>query len=42
MNYLFTGQGTAIDKLDQSVARLPGLEGLTIFRTAFTHMGIEL
>ena len=40
MGHLFTDQGSAIDKLDQSVSRLPGLDGLTIFRTAFTRMGI--
>ncbi|MDF1488564.1 ferritin-like domain-containing protein [Tessaracoccus caeni] len=42
MGYLFTGQGAAVDKLDQSVSRLPGLDDLTIFRTAFTKMGIDL
>lgn len=42
MGYLFTGQGAALDKLDQSVARLPGLAGLKIFRTAFTRMNIAL
>ncbi|WP_218184606.1 ferritin family protein [Nigerium massiliense] len=40
MTYLFTGQKEALDKLDQSVARMPGLEGLTIFNTAFEKMGI--
>lgn len=42
MEYLFTGQGAALDKLDQSIARLPGLDGLAIFRNAFTRMGIAL
>ncbi len=42
MGYLFTGQGASLDKLDQSVARLPGLDGLTIFRTTFTRVGIAL
>jgi hypothetical protein len=42
MSYLFEGQGTVLDRLDKSVARLPGLEGLTIFRSAFTTMGIAL
>ncbi|MFV0429328.1 MAG: ferritin-like domain-containing protein [Arachnia sp.] len=42
MGYLFTGQGEALDKLDQSVAKLPGLEDLTIFRTAFTNLGVAI
>ena len=42
MGHLFTGQGEALDKLDDRVSRLPGLEGLTIFRTAFTGMGVVL
>lgn len=42
MGHLFTGQGAAIDKLDQSLGRLPGLEGMTIFRDNFTRMGIAL
>jgi demethoxyubiquinone hydroxylase (CLK1/Coq7/Cat5 family) len=42
MGYLFTGQAAALDKLDQSLARLPGLDGLAVFRTAFTGMGIAI
>ena len=42
MGYLFTGQAAALDKLDQSLARLPGLDGLAVFRTAFTGMGIKI
>ncbi|MFV0450795.1 MAG: ferritin-like domain-containing protein [Propioniciclava sp.] len=40
MGYLFTGQAETLDKLDQSVARLPGLEDLTIFRNAFAKLGV--
>lgn len=42
MGYLFTGQAAALDKLDQSLARLPGLDGLAVFRTAFTGMGVKI
>ncbi|MGD7732922.1 ferritin-like domain-containing protein [Propionibacteriaceae bacterium G57] len=42
MGYLFTGQGEALDKLDQSVSRMPGLEGVQIFRTAFTKLGVAI
>ena len=35
-------QAAALDKLDQSLARLPGLDGLAVFRTAFTGMGIKI
>lgn len=42
MGYLFTGQAQALDKLDQTVSHLPGLDGLTIFHTAFTKMGIAI
>lgn len=42
MNYLFEGQGKTLDKLDQGVAKLPGLEDLTIFRNAFTRLGVSI
>ncbi len=42
MNHLFTGQGGELDKLDQRVQRFPGLDGITIFRTAFEKMGVVL
>lgn len=42
MGYLFTGQGAALDKLDRTVSRMPGLEDLTIFRTVFTKMGVPI
>lgn len=42
MGHLFGGQGAVLDKLDQSVARLPGLDGLRIFRKAFTNAGVVL
>lgn len=42
MTYLFTGQAKTLDKLDASVAKLPGLEGLTIFRNAFGKLGVPL
>ena len=40
MGHLFAGRARDLDKLDRSVQRLPGLEGLTIFRDAFAKMGI--
>lgn len=40
MGHLFTGQADEIDKLDQRVQRMPGLQALTIFRTAFERMGV--
>lgn len=42
MNYLFTGQGAALDKIDQTLARLPGLDKMAIFREKFTAMGVVL
>lgn len=42
MGYLFTGQAADLDKLDRSLARLPGLDGMAIFRTVFTRMGIAI
>ncbi|MFV0407652.1 MAG: ferritin-like domain-containing protein [Propioniciclava sp.] len=42
MTYLFAGQAQTLDKLDQSVAKLPGLEDLTIFRNAFTKLGVPI
>jgi len=42
MGHLFAGQGEALDKLDQSVANLPGLDGLQIFRTAFARLGVTV
>ena len=32
----------ALDKLDQSVANLPGLDGMQIFRTAFARLGVTV
>lgn len=42
MGYLFTGEGEAVEKLDQSVARMPGLDGLTIFASAFARLGVTV
>ncbi len=42
MGYLFRGHADELDKLDRSVARMPGMEGLTIFRNAFDALGIVL
>ncbi len=41
MGYLFAGKSDELDKLDRAVQRLPGLEGLTIFRDAFAKLGIS-
>ncbi len=40
MNHLFGGRSAELDKLDKRVQKLPGLEGLTIFRSAFARLGI--
>ncbi len=40
MAHLFGGQGAELDKLDTRVQKLPGLEGLTIFRSAFARLGV--
>lgn len=40
MSHLFQGHMDVLDKVDLRVQKLPGLEGLTIFRTAFTKIGI--
>lgn len=40
MGHLFAGQGEELDSLDRKVQKLPGLEGLSIFRAAFARMGI--
>ena len=40
MSYLFADDMDQLDKLDGSVQRMPGLEGLTIFRDAFAKIGI--
>ena len=40
MNHLFGGKGGELDKLDKRVQKLPGLEGLTIFRNAFARLGV--
>ncbi|MEE1650094.1 ferritin-like domain-containing protein [Brachybacterium sp. J144] len=40
MSHLFAGQSGELDKLDKRVQKLPGLEGLTIFRSAFARLGI--
>lgn len=42
MHHLFAGQGPAVDKLDQSVQKFPGMEDATIFRTAFQKIGVPL
>lgn len=42
MNVLFRGQREAIEKLDNSVARLPGLEGITVFSDAFERLGVAI
>lgn len=42
MGHLFTGQGRELDKLDQRVARFPGMEDTALFRSAFEKMGIRL
>ena len=40
MGHLFRGVPEELDKLDSRVQKLPGLEGLTIFRSAFRQLGI--
>lgn len=40
MTHLFGGQGAALDRLDQRIQRMPGLEGLRIFREAFARLGV--
>lgn len=40
MGYLFGDKLDELDKLDRTVQRMPGLDGLTIFRDAFAKMGI--
>lgn len=40
MRHLFRGHTDELDKLDKRMQRLPGLEGLTIFRSVFARMGI--
>lgn len=40
MGHLFGGHGEELDKLDRRLQRLPGLEGITMFRTAFQRLGI--
>lgn len=42
MGHLFAGQGAELDKLDQRVARFPGMDGTTLFRSAFQKMGIQV
>ena len=42
MGHLFAGQGKELDKLDQRVARFPGMEDTRLFRSAFQKMGIEV
>ncbi|HLR57006.1 MAG TPA: ferritin-like domain-containing protein [Beutenbergiaceae bacterium] len=42
MRHLFHGRGADVDSLDKRVQRLPGLEGMTIFRTAFERLEIAL
>lgn len=40
MSHMFEGHPDELDKLDRRIQKLPGLEELTIFRRAFTRMGI--
>lgn len=40
MGHLFGGHLGELDKLDKRIQKLPGLEDLTIFRTAFARLGI--
>ncbi|APX33767.1 hypothetical protein BH708_14790 [Brachybacterium sp. P6-10-X1] len=40
MGHLFAGKSEELDKLDTRVQKLPGLDGLTIFRSAFARLGI--
>ncbi|MFC0676198.1 ferritin-like domain-containing protein [Brachybacterium hainanense] len=40
MGHLFEGRSADLDGLDHRIQKLPGLEGLTIFRNAFARMGI--
>lgn len=41
MGHLFRGKPEELDKLDKRVQKLPGLDGLTIFRNAFQRLGIS-
>lgn len=40
MGHLFAGHGEELDKLDRRMQRLPGLEGIAMFRSAFGRLGI--
>lgn len=40
MGHLFGGRSGELDKIDARIQRLPGLDGLTIFRNAFARLGI--
>ena len=40
MGHLFEGHFDELDKLDKRVQKMPGLEGLTIFRGAFARLGL--
>ena len=40
MSHLFAGKAAELDKLDKRVQKLPGLDGLTIFRNAFARLGV--
>lgn len=42
MRNLFEGHGDELDKLDQRVQRFPGLDGITIFKTAFRKIGVAV
>ncbi|SHI79007.1 hypothetical protein SAMN02745244_01059 [Tessaracoccus bendigoensis DSM 12906] len=42
MRHLFEGHGDELDKLDQRVQRFPGLDGITIFKTAFRKIGVAV
>lgn len=40
MNHLFAYEGGELDKLDKRVQKMPGLDGLTIFKNAFARLGV--
>lgn len=40
MGHLFADKPGELDRLDQRIQKLPGLGGLTIFRTAFGRLGV--
>lgn len=40
MGHLFADRPEELDKLDRRMQRMPGLDGITMFRSAFTRLGI--